>query len=120
MCFCVFLSTLKRNFLLVKLKVSFQAGTKLVCAVLSLPLPSKCANPCGEQVNSLVCRTVPEYLEQRTLQKLLLIGYSGSGTSTIFKQVITQWSEIFMFLTLKVSIWIKSLCHLFLIMCPGK
>ncbi|KAG5535741.1 hypothetical protein RHGRI_023489 [Rhododendron griersonianum] len=63
-----------------------KAGTKLVCAVLSLPLPSKCVNPCGEQVNSLVCRTVPDYLEQRTLQKLLLIGYSGSGTSTIFKQ----------------------------------
>ncbi|GMQ08632.1 hypothetical protein CsSME_00052270 [Camellia sinensis var. sinensis] len=26
-----------------------KAGTKLVCAVLSLPVPSKSANPCGEQ-----------------------------------------------------------------------
>ncbi|GFY93991.1 extra-large G-protein 1 [Actinidia rufa] len=63
-----------------------KAGTKLVCAVLSLPVPSKPVNPCGEQVSNVVSRTVPDYLEQRTLQKLLLIGYNGSGTSTIFKQ----------------------------------
>ncbi|CAL5347780.1 unnamed protein product [Camellia sinensis] len=63
------------------------ASTKLVCAVLSLPVPSKSANPCGEQVNNLVSRAMPDYTEQRTLQKLLLIGYSRFGTSTIFKQV---------------------------------
>lgn len=65
-----------------------KAGMKLVCAVLSLPVPSKSSNTCGEQVNSVVSQAVPEYLEQRALNKLLLIGYSGSGTSTIFKQVI--------------------------------
>ncbi|KAF5932095.1 hypothetical protein HYC85_028266 [Camellia sinensis] len=65
--------------------VNFQAGTKLDCAVLSLPVPSKSANPCGEQVNNLVSQAVPDYIEQRTpFQKLLLIGYSGSRT--IFKQ----------------------------------
>lgn len=63
-----------------------KAGTKLVCAVLSLPVPSKFLSPSGEQVNNFVTRTVPDYLEQRTLQKLLLIGNNGSGTSTIFKQ----------------------------------
>ncbi|KAK9285373.1 hypothetical protein L1049_024564 [Liquidambar formosana] len=63
-----------------------KAGTKLVCAILSLPVPSKSANPCGEQVSPLVNRIFPDYLEQRTLQKLLLVGYNGSGTSTIFKQ----------------------------------
>lgn len=68
--------------------VTFQAGTKLVCALLSLPIPSKVSNSCGEQVSNLVNRTVPDYLEQRTLQKLLLVGYNGSGASTIFKQVI--------------------------------
>ncbi|KAI7998956.1 Extra-large guanine nucleotide-binding protein 1 [Camellia lanceoleosa] len=65
-----------------------RAGTKLVCAVLSLHVPSKSANPCGEQVNNLASRAVPDYTEQRTLQKLLLIGYSGSGTSAIFKQLV--------------------------------
>lgn len=63
-----------------------KAGTKLVCAVLSLPVPSKFLSPSGEQVNNFVTRAVPDYLEQRTLQKLLLIGNNGSGTSTIFKQ----------------------------------
>ncbi|KAI5581660.1 hypothetical protein BDE02_07G032500 [Populus trichocarpa] len=63
-----------------------KAGMKLVCAFLSLPVPSKPSNSCGEQVNSLISRSVPDYLEQRTLLKLLLVGYSGSGTSTIFKQ----------------------------------
>lgn len=61
---------------------------KLVCAVLSLPVPSKSSNTCGEPVNSVLSQVVPDYLEQRALNKLLLIGYSGSGTSTIYKQVI--------------------------------
>ncbi|KAJ6919509.1 extra-large guanine nucleotide-binding protein 1-like [Populus alba x Populus x berolinensis] len=63
-----------------------KAGMKLVCAFLSLPVPSKPLNSCGEQVNSLISRSIPDYLEQRTLLKLLLVGFSGSGTSTIFKQ----------------------------------
>jgi hypothetical protein len=63
---------------------------KLVCAFLSLPVPSKPSNSCGEQVNSLISRSIPDYLEQRTLLKLLLVGFSGSGTSTIFKQVLSQ------------------------------
>ncbi|KAJ6413072.1 hypothetical protein OIU84_005975 [Salix udensis] len=63
-----------------------KAGMKLVCAFLSLPVPSKPSNSCGEQVNSLISRSVRDYLEQRTLLKLLLVGSSGSGTSTIFKQ----------------------------------
>lgn len=68
--------------------ISFQARTKLVSAVLSLPVPSKSSNLGGEQVSSQISRSVPDYIEQRTLQKLLLVGYNGSGTSTIFKQVL--------------------------------
>lgn len=66
---------------------TFQAGTKLLCAVLSLPVPCKSSNHGGEQVSSTISRSMPDYLEQRAIQKLLLIGYSGSGTSTVFKQV---------------------------------
>ncbi|XP_028763970.1 extra-large guanine nucleotide-binding protein 1 isoform X2 [Neltuma alba] len=63
-----------------------KAGTKLVCALLSLPVPSKSSNSFGEQITNPVSRTVPDYLEHGIVQKLLLVGYSGSGTSTIFKQ----------------------------------
>lgn len=64
-----------------------KTGTKLICAFLSLPTPStKFKHPCSEEVNNLVSGAIPEYIKQRTRQKLLLVGYSGSGTSTIFKQ----------------------------------
>ncbi|KAK2981013.1 hypothetical protein RJ640_012172 [Escallonia rubra] len=71
-----------------------KAGTKLVCAVLSLPVPSKSTYSCGEQVNNVVSRPLPDYLEQRTLQKLLLIGLSGSGTSTMFKQAKILYKDV--------------------------
>ncbi|KAI6700128.1 hypothetical protein NL676_014452 [Syzygium grande] len=64
-----------------------KAGTKLLCAFLSLPVPSKSSGPHAEQSNGLLSRSVPDYVGQRMLQKILLVGYSGSGTSTIFKQV---------------------------------
>lgn len=69
-----------------------KAGTKLVCALLSLP--SKFSNPCGEQGSYLINRAVSNYLEQRALQKLLLVGYDGSGASTIFKQAKILYKDI--------------------------
>ncbi|URD88405.1 hypothetical protein MUK42_27904 [Musa troglodytarum] len=60
--------------------------TKLLCPVLSLPFPVKVANTSGGEVNDLVRRAVSEYLDKKTLQKLLLVGNHGSGTSAIFKQ----------------------------------
>lgn len=80
---------------LLMLLFTIQAGTKLLCAVLSLPVPSKSSNPCGEQISSSISRSMPDYLEQRVIQKLLLIGYNGSGTSTIFKQVALKILPIF-------------------------
>lgn len=83
--------------------ISPQARTKLLSAVLSLPVPSK-SSYFGEQVSSQISRSFPDYIEQRTLQKLLLVGYNGSGTSTIFKQVLLNgelqflnllWSQFF-------------------------
>ncbi|XP_044498610.1 extra-large guanine nucleotide-binding protein 1-like [Mangifera indica] len=63
-----------------------KARTKLVSAILSLPVPSKSSNLGREQVSSQISRSVPDYIKRRILQKLLLVGYNGSGTSTIFKQ----------------------------------
>ncbi|KAM2546461.1 hypothetical protein TB1_017880 [Malus domestica] len=63
-----------------------KAGTKLVCAALSLPVPSKSSTPCGKSFNYVGSRVVPDYIERRILQKILLVGCNGSGTSTIFKQ----------------------------------
>ena len=77
------------------LDIASQAKTKLVCAVLSLPVPSKSSNPGAEQGSGLMSRSIPDYIERRTLQKLLLVGFSGSGTSTIFKQVLQNGEMLF-------------------------
>ncbi|KAJ1415241.1 Zinc finger, FYVE/PHD-type [Sesbania bispinosa] len=71
-----------------------KAGTKLVCAFLSLPVPSKSSNSLGEQHSNLATRAIPDYLEHGIVQKLLLIGCSGSGTSTIFKQAKILYKSI--------------------------
>ncbi|PSS29347.1 Extra-large guanine nucleotide-binding protein like [Actinidia chinensis var. chinensis] len=63
-----------------------KTGIKLVCALLSLPIPPESANPSGEDVGKIANGVVPTYREQKTLNKLLLVGYDKSGTSTIFKQ----------------------------------
>ncbi|ESQ46288.1 hypothetical protein EUTSA_v10000039mg [Eutrema salsugineum] len=72
-----------------------KAGTKLLCAVLSLPVPSKStANASGEQLYSANSRSILDHLEHRTLQKILLVGSRGSGTSTIFKQAKILYKDI--------------------------
>ncbi|OMO92174.1 Guanine nucleotide binding protein (G-protein), alpha subunit [Corchorus olitorius] len=56
-----------------------EEGIKLFCAILSLPVPPKTVNPAEEDISN----RVPE---QQVLNKLLLVGYQKSGTSTIYKQ----------------------------------
>lgn len=64
-----------------------KAGMKLVCALLSLPVPSKPRHPCTDEVNHVSNRPNPDYKgEMMTFQKLLLVGNTGAGTSTLFKQ----------------------------------
>uniref|UniRef100_A0A0D9Y119 Extra-large guanine nucleotide-binding protein 1 n=1 Tax=Leersia perrieri TaxID=77586 RepID=A0A0D9Y119_9ORYZ len=67
----------------VKGKIWDKPIVKLLSPVLSLPTPNKANNHCGEEPVHMVNRLIPDYLEQRTIQKLLLV---GSGTSTILKQ----------------------------------
>lgn len=67
----------------VKGKIWDKPIVKLLSPVLSLPTPNKATNQCGEEAVHVGGQLIPDYLEQRSIQKLLLV---GSGTSTILKQ----------------------------------
>ncbi|KAK4562916.1 hypothetical protein RGQ29_005408 [Quercus rubra] len=65
-----------------KSKIWDKTRTKLVCAVLSLPVPPGSENPSGKDVNG----EIRDNLAQKSIHKFLLVGYDKSGTSTIYKQ----------------------------------
>uniref|UniRef100_A0ACD5ZQQ5 Uncharacterized protein n=1 Tax=Avena sativa TaxID=4498 RepID=A0ACD5ZQQ5_AVESA len=59
--------------------------TRFVCALVSLPVPpANSDEPKDDDPYS--ARAVPDYLDQKRVQKLLILGSPGAGTSTIFKQ----------------------------------
>ncbi|KAH7834664.1 hypothetical protein Vadar_018390 [Vaccinium darrowii] len=62
-------------------KIWEKVGIKIVCALLSLPIPPEDAKPSGEEVVNTANGVL-----HKTLNKLLLVGCDKSGTSTIFKQ----------------------------------
>ncbi|XP_019448536.1 PREDICTED: extra-large guanine nucleotide-binding protein 1-like isoform X2 [Lupinus angustifolius] len=68
----------------IKGRIWDKVGTKLACAILSLPVPSNSATPSGEEENTNKVR--PDNLPMKMLYKFLLVGSVKSGTSTIFKQ----------------------------------
>lgn len=65
---------------------TLQSSIRVVCALLSLPTPPNFVNPAGDENGAN-----PSYPEHKALCKLLLLGDTKSGTSTIYKQVRIHW-----------------------------
>ncbi|PAN26152.1 hypothetical protein PAHAL_4G351300 [Panicum hallii] len=59
--------------------------TRLACALVSLPVPPVNSDEPKDD-NHYSSRSVPNYLDHKRVQKLLILGSPRAGTSTIFKQ----------------------------------
>uniref|UniRef100_A0A7N0T1P9 Uncharacterized protein n=1 Tax=Kalanchoe fedtschenkoi TaxID=63787 RepID=A0A7N0T1P9_KALFE len=71
---------------LVKGNLWDKTGMKLVCKFLSLPVPISLAQTGNEIADNLENGVNPDQLKKKSLYKLLLVGFSNSGTSTLHKQ----------------------------------
>ncbi|WOH04672.1 hypothetical protein DCAR_0624083 [Daucus carota subsp. sativus] len=64
----------------------FKPRIKLLCAILSLPVPSEAAHSGIQEDNKITSKLASGNLEQRKPCKFLMVGSEKSGTSTLFKQ----------------------------------
>jgi hypothetical protein len=69
--------------------IALQTAVKMLYPFLSLPAPVSSSTGSGEDANDIF-PAYPDVVEESQVQKLLLLGYEGSGRSTIFKQV-SDW-----------------------------
>jgi hypothetical protein len=76
-----------------------QALTRFACTLFSLPVPPGNSNGNRDEV-PYSSRIVPDYLDQKRIQKLLLLGPPDAGTSTIFKQVRSDFIPAFNCITI--------------------
>ncbi|XP_047341329.1 extra-large guanine nucleotide-binding protein 1-like [Impatiens glandulifera] len=71
-------------------KIWDKPGIKIFCSLLFLPTPPQLANDNegegGEGGGQVDILPSPNDFQQKTVNKILLVGYDKSGTSTIFKQ----------------------------------
>ncbi|KAM5549063.1 extra-large guanine nucleotide-binding protein 1-like [Rosa sericea] len=61
---------------------------KLVCTIFSLPIPTESTNPPPAEEDG-------NFIEEKLLDKLVLVGYHKSGSSTIFKQAKSLYNVPF-------------------------
>ncbi|KVI04805.1 G protein alpha subunit, helical insertion [Cynara cardunculus var. scolymus] len=63
-----------------------KASTRFICSLFCLPVPHEHSHGSNNDPSTFLSKSMPQNLEHGRVQKLMLFGLEGSGTSTVFKQ----------------------------------